>query len=292
VRRLGRRALRDLAERHGIRPTKTLGQNFIVDPNLARAIVADAAVGPGDRVLEVGAGLGSITVALADAGCDVLAVEFDRRVAPALREVVGDRPNVRIEEADAMRADWRALLAAAEAGGGEWAMVSNLPYNISVPLVVTLLERVPAIERYVVMVQREVGERFVAGPGDDAYGTVSVRIAYRARAELVRRIPADVFWPRPNVDSVVVRLIPRPPPVAVDPVALFRVVDAGFAERRKTMTNALRRLLGVGGPGGGADDATRIQLAAGVDPPTRAERLSLEDFARITEALLAEGWTP
>jgi 16S rRNA (adenine1518-N6/adenine1519-N6)-dimethyltransferase len=278
---LGRSALRALADRHGIRPTKALGQHFIADPNLARAIVADAAVGPGDRVLEVGAGLGSITVALAEAGCEVLAVEFDRRVAPALREVVADHPAVRVEEVDAMHADWGALL-----GEGPWTMVSNLPFNISVPLMVELLERVPVIGRYLVMVQREVGERFVAGPGEEAYGSVSVRIAYRADAELVRRIPANVFWPRPNVDSVLVRFVPHPPRVDVDPSALFRVVEEGFAERRKTISNAVRRV------GFGLEEAGRILERSGVDPSIRAERLGLEDFARIATSLLDAGWRP
>ncbi|MGH2635840.1 MAG: 16S rRNA (adenine(1518)-N(6)/adenine(1519)-N(6))-dimethyltransferase RsmA [Actinomycetota bacterium] len=278
---LGRSALRDLARRHGIRPTKTLGQHFIADPNLARAIVGDAGVGPGDRVLEIGAGFGSITLALAEAGCEVLAIEFDRQIVPGLREVVAPYPLVRVEQSDAMRADWDGLL-----GESPWTMVSNLPYNISVPLMVELLERVPRIGLFVVMVQREVGERFVARAGEEAYGTVSVRVAYRARAELLRRVPAEVFWPRPNVDSVLVRFTPHPPPVPVDAEALFRVVDEGFAERRKTMSNAIRRL-GLALP-----DATRILRASGVDPATRAEQLGLEAFAGITEALLADGWRP
>jgi 16S rRNA (adenine1518-N6/adenine1519-N6)-dimethyltransferase len=273
--------LRALAERHGVRPTKTLGQNFIADPNLARAVVADAGVGLGDRVLEVGAGLGSITVALAQSGCEVLAVEFDRRLTPALREVVSAYPNVRVEQLDAMRVDWDELL-----GAERWTMVSNLPYNISVPLIVDLLEGVPQIERSVVMVQREVGERFVARAGDEAYGTVSLRVAYHADAELLRRVPADVFWPRPKVDSVLVRIDRREPPVDVDPVALFAVVEESFAERRKTMANALRRL-GLGLP-----EAKRILGESGLDPSTRAERLALEDFARVTDSLLAEGWLP
>jgi 16S rRNA (adenine1518-N6/adenine1519-N6)-dimethyltransferase len=192
--------------------------------------------------LEVGAGLGSITVALAEAGCEVLAVEFDNRLTPALREVVSAYPNVHVEQLDVMRVDWHELL-----GGQRWTMVSNLPYNISVPLMVDLLEGVPQIDRFVVMVQREVGERFVAQAGDDAYGTVSLRVSYHADAELLRRIPADVFWPRPNVDSVLVRIDRRTPSVDVDPVSLFAVVEESFAERRKTMANALRRL-GLGLP--------------------------------------------
>ena len=231
--------------------------------------------------MEVGAGLGSITVALAEAGCEVLSVEFDRRLTPALREVVTAYPNVRVEQLDVMRVDWHELL-----GDERWTMVSNLPYNISVPLMVDLLEGVPQIDPFVVMVQREVGERFVALAGEEAYGTVSVRVAYRADAEILRRIPADVFWPRPNVDSVVVRIDRRTSPVDVDPAALFAVVEESFAERRKTMANALRRL-GLGLP-----DANRVLGHSGVDPSIRGERLGLEDFARVTDALLADGWRP
>jgi 16S rRNA (adenine1518-N6/adenine1519-N6)-dimethyltransferase len=233
-------------------------------------------------VVEIGAGLGSLTVALAAVGCHVLAIETDRRLVSALKEVVANTPDVRVEEVDAMRADWDALLGPDDG----WATVSNLPYNISVPLLLDLLERVPAIDRYVVMVQKEVGERLVASTGDEAYGSVSVRVAYRADAALVRRVPADVFWPRPKVGSVLVRLVPRPPRVATDPSALFRVVEEGFAERRKTMANALRRL------GLDADTSAEVMRASGFDARTRAERLALEDFARITEALLEMGWSP
>jgi 16S rRNA (adenine1518-N6/adenine1519-N6)-dimethyltransferase len=198
----------------------------------------------------------------------------------ALREVVGSYPNVRIEVSDAMRTDWTTAL-----GADRWSMVSNLPYNVSVPLVVGLLQTAP-IDRYVVMVQREVGERLVARPGEDAYGAVSVRVAYRADARALRRVPADVFWPRPKVDSVLVRLDPRPPVVDVDPAALFAVVDEGFAERRKTMANALRRL------GQDAGDAAEILRSVDPDPGVRAERLGLEAFAAIARAMLERGWTP
>jgi len=136
-----------------------------------------------------------------------------------------------------------------------------------------------------VMVQREVGERLVAEPGSRAYGAVSVRVAYRAGARIVRRVPADVFWPRPNVDSVLVRMEPGPPSVGVDPMALFAVVDEGFAERRKTMANALRRL------GLSPDRANEVLLDAGLEPATRAERLSLDAFARVATAMLEGGWS-
>jgi len=229
----------------------------------------------------VGAGLGSLSVPLAEAGCRVLAVESDPALAPALREVLAPHPSVRLEVVDAMRADWGALLR-----GTGWAMVSNLPYHVSVPLLVGMLDGVPAIERYLVMVQREVGERLVAHPGQEAFGAVSLRVAYRAEAAIVRRVPASVFWPAPNVDSVLVRLLPHPPPVEVDPVPLFRVIGEGFAERRKTIGNAIRRL----GPSHGV--AVRVLRGCGVEPSERAERLGLGDFARIAQALLDEGWCP
>ena len=232
----------------------------------------------GDRVLEVGAGLGSLTVALAASGAKVLAVEIDRALVPALEEVLVPFPNVRLEIGDAMRMDWGSLLE-----GSGWKMVSNLPYNVSVPLLLDLLERVPAIGGYLVMVQREVGERLVAGPGEEAYGAASVRVAYRAYAELVRRVSASVFWPRPEVASVLLRLVPQPAGIDVDERALFRVVEEGFAERRKTMSNALRRI------GSDRSSAARLLRASGVDPLSRAEDLGLERFAAIANALVQEG---
>ncbi len=231
-------------------------------------------MGHGDRVLEVGAGLGSLTVALAGTGAEVLAVEFDRSLVPALREVLAEHPNVRLEVGDALRMDWGALLR-----GGRWVMVSNLPFNVAVPIVVGMLEDVPVVERFLVMVQRQVGERLAARPGGREYGAVSVRVAYRAEPEVLRRVPPSVFWPEPKVESVLVRLVRRSAPVAVQPDRLFRLVEAGFAERRKTMRNALRRL------GFDAAGADRVLEGCGLDPRARAETLSLEDFARIAEAV-------
>jgi len=225
-------------------------------------------------VLEVGAGLGSLTVALAATGAEVLAVEVDPDLVPALREVVAPFPRVRVEVGDALRMDWASIL-----GTARWKMASNLPYNVAVPLVVDLLDGVPAIESYVVMVQREVGERLAAAPGEEGYGAVSVRVAYRAKAEVLRRVPPSVFWPRPKVESVLLRLTPRTPPVAVPPERLFRVVEEGFAERRKTMRNALRRL------GLSMAEAEEMMARCGIDPRARAETLSLEEFAGLAEAI-------
>ena len=271
----GAGALRALAERHGIRPKRSLGQHFLIDPNLARAIAADAEVGPGDRVVEIGAGLGSLTRALAEAGAEVLAVEVDPSLIPALEESVAGLDRVRVLHTDATDPEWQEALE-----GDGWVLAANLPYNVATHLVLDTLRDVPRVRRLVVMVQREVGERLVAGPADRAYGIPSVRVAYRAEGTVVRRVPPSVFWPRPKVESVIVRLTRREEaPVTVDEGRLWAVVDAGFAERRKTMRNALRRL-GVEG-----EVADELLTSAGVDPAARAETLSLEEFARIAEAL-------
>jgi len=231
----------------------------------------------GDRVVEVGAGLGSLTVALDAAGATVTAVEFDRRLIPALEEITARRLSVRVLQADAMKLDWNAELV-----GGPWTLCANLPYNIAVPLVLDTLTDVPAIVRWVVMVQREVGERLAASAGQEYFGAVSLRVAHRATAKIVRRVPASVFWPRPTVDSVVVRLDRLDaPPVDVDERSLWRLVDEAFAERRKTMRNALRRL-GLDG-----DAADSILREAGVAPNARPEELDLAAFAAIAERVAA-----
>ena len=246
---------------------------------MARAIVRDAGVEPGDDVIEIGAGLGSLTLALAAGGARVTAVEFDRGVVPALREVASEAPGVRVVEADAMRLDWSSAL---DGRGDSWTLCANLPYNIATPLVLDVLSGVMRIRRLVVMVQREVGERLVAAPGDEAYGAVSVRVAYRASGSIVRRVRPDVFWPRPRVDSVVVRLDRlQEAPVDVDERRLWEVVDGSFAQRRKTMRNALRRL------DLSPDEAEAVLAEAGVDPATRPEELSLDAFARVAGAMPA-----
>ena len=273
---LGAGAIRDLARRHGIRPTKSLGQHFLIDPNLARAIAAEAGVRAGDRVVEVGAGLGSLTVALAATGADVLAIEFDRALVPALEEVVAGARSVRVVHADAMKLDWDVELIE-----GRWTLCANLPYNVALPLVLDTLAGVPAIERWVVMVQREVGQRLVARAGDEHFGAPSLRVAYRASASIVRRVSSSVFWPRPAVDSVVVRLDRlASPPVAVDEGRLWRVVDEAFSERRKTVRNALRRL-------GLTTEAADAALAAcGVESTARPEELDLATFAAVAERMV------
>lgn len=274
---LGAGAIRDLAARHGVRPSKSLGQNFLTDPNLARAIASDAGVGPGDHVVEVGAGFGSLTVALAATGAQVTAVEFDRALIPALEEVTAGIRNISLVQRDAMRMDWAELT-----GEAEWTLCANLPYNIATPMVMDILAGVPAIKRFVVMVQREAGERLAAQAGEERYGAVSVRVAYAATARLIRAVPATVFWPRPTVESVVVRLDRlAEPPVTVDRTRLWRVIDVAFAERRKTMRNALRRL------GLDLETADRVLADSGIGSSQRPEELALAAFARIAERIPA-----
>lgn len=279
--------LSQLLDDHRLRPSRALGQNFLADPNTARRIARLAGVGPGDRVVEIGAGLGSLTLALAETGAWVTALEVDRHLVPVLRSVV-EPAGVRVVEGDALRLDWDALLGEAGAPGaltgarpgprpgpeGPWALVANLPYNLATPLVVRLLEEVPVLRSMLVMVQAEVGERLAARAGEEAYGAVSVKVAYWAEAQVVSRVPPTVFLPRPRVDSALVELRRRPQP-AVDPAQvpydrLFEVVRAGFAQRRKMLRRALA----------GSVPEAAFSLA-GVAPTARAEELDVTSWGRL-----------
>jgi 16S rRNA (adenine1518-N6/adenine1519-N6)-dimethyltransferase len=263
-----RPAVRELLNTRGLAPRRDLGQHFVADPNTVRRIAHLAGVGPGDRVLEVGAGLGSLTLALAETGAAVTAVEVDRGLAAVLREVVADVPNVTVVEADAMTLDWAASLGDHDG----WVLVANLPYNVASPLVADLLDGVPAIERMLVMVQREVGERLVAGPCSPAYGALSVKVAYWASARIVGFVPAAVFVPRPNVESALVEIVRRPPP-DVAPGELFALVRTAFGQRRKMLRRSLA----------GVVDASRF-AAAGIAETARPEELGLDDWVRLTHS--------
>ena len=264
---LSGREVADLLARAGRSPRKALGQNFVVDPNTVRRIAALAAVGPGDRVVEIGAGLGSLTLALRETGADVTAVEIDRHLVPLLRETV-EQEGVRVVEADAMKLDWRAFLDA-----GSYVLVANLPYNIATPLVADLLDRVPQIDRMIVMVQREVGERLAAHVGDEQYGAVSVKVAYWADAKVIGRVPPTVFLPQPKVESVLVAIHRRDAPaVDVEPDELFTLVRAGFGHRRKMLRGALKGVV--------TDDAFGC---AGVRPDARAEELDVVAWGRLAQ---------
>lgn len=265
-----RTQLTALLERHDLGPSRALGQNFVVDPNTVRRIARLADVGPGTPVVEIGAGLGSLTLALAETGASVTAVEIDRRLRPILEDVVTGL-DVRVVAGDAMRLDWSELLA----GHDRWVLVANLPYNVATPLVLDLLAGVPAIERMLVMVQREPGERLVAAPGTPAYGIPSVKVALRATGRVVGRVGPDVFLPRPRVESVLVEIVRLPEPATdADPALLTSLVETAFGQRRKM----LRRSLSERVP-------TAAFAAAGIDPEDRPERLSIHDWGRLTHAI-------
>ena len=272
-----------LLDEHDLRPKKSLGQNLLADPNTTRRVVALAAIEPGDLVLEIGPGLGSLTLALLEAGARVRAVELDARLASALDAVLAseappESQAVDIRVADAVRVDFAELLGNQP---GPWSCVSNLPYNVAVPVVIRLLETAPGVERLLVMVQREVGERLAARPGDPQYGAVSVKVAYYAEAELAGSVPPTVFVPRPKVESALVRLRRRAaPPVAVpSAAALFELVRAGFGHRRKMLRRALQPVLG---------ERTEWVLAdAGIRPTARAEVLGLPEWAAVARSAAA-----
>jgi 16S rRNA (adenine1518-N6/adenine1519-N6)-dimethyltransferase len=263
-----RRDVSALLADHGLSPRRAFGQNFVVDPNTVRRIARLAGVGAGDHVVEIGAGLGSLTLALADTGARVRAIEIDRGIVPVLSEVVRDQPLVDVVEGDALQLDWDDVLAEAP----HWSLVANLPYNVATPLVADILDTVPAITKMLVMVQYEVGERMVAGVGDAAYGAVSVKIAYWATARIVGDVPATVFLPRPKVNSALVEIVRHDTPaVDVPPAELFALVKQGFSQRRKM----LRGLLNL---------APEVYVHAGVKPESRAEELSVADWGRLAMA--------
>jgi 16S rRNA (adenine1518-N6/adenine1519-N6)-dimethyltransferase len=249
-----------------------MGQNFVADANTVRRIARLAGIGAGDRVVEVGAGLGSLTLALVETGASVTAIEADAHLVPILRDVV-DAHGVVVVEADAMRLDWPTLLASHPS----WVLVANLPYNIATPLVLDLLAGVPVIERMLVMVQLEVAERLAAGPGSKAYGIPSVRRAWWADASIVGKVPKTVFVPQPRVESALVDLRRHPPSGdEAERAAVFRLVEAGFGQRRKMLRRSLAAHATV-------DDL----VAAGLRPEARAEELALEDWRRLARGLEA-----
>jgi 16S rRNA (adenine1518-N6/adenine1519-N6)-dimethyltransferase len=261
---------------HDVHPSRALGQHFLADPNTARRIARLARVGAGDRVLEIGPGLGSLTLALLEHGPRIVALERDRRVAAVLETVIAGNPDVRLAIGDALAVDFAALLP-----DGTWWCVSNLPYNVATPVVIRLLEEAPQVDRMLVMVQREVGERLAAAPGGKEYGSVSVLAAYHADAKIVGVVPPSVFVPAPRVESALVELVRRDaPPVDVPSTArLFALVRAGFGQRRKMLRQSLKGALGAG--------ATDVLTRAGVDPRARAESLDLAAWAAVARA--AEG---
>ncbi|GAB3870916.1 16S rRNA (adenine(1518)-N(6)/adenine(1519)-N(6)) -dimethyltransferase RsmA [Kibdelosporangium lantanae] len=273
---MGPAEVRRLAAELDVRPTKKLGQNFVHDPNTVRRIVTTAELSPDDVVLEVGPGLGSLTLALLPACRRVVAVEIDPVLAAKLPATAADRApdlagNLTVVQADALRVTTAEI-------GEPTALVANLPYNVAVPVVLHLLAEVPSLRTGLVMVQAEVADRMAAGPGSKAYGVPSVKLAWYADTKRSVTVSRSVFWPVPNVDSALVRFVRRDPPAQVDRGRLFALVDAAFAQRRKTLRAALA------GWAGSADRAGAVVRAAGIDPGQRGEQLTVRDFSRILEA--------
>ncbi len=273
---LGPAEIRALAAASGLTPTKRWGQNFLHDANTIQRIVRTAGVQPGAHVLEVGPGFGSLTFGLIEAGAHVTAVEIDPVLAAALaaradRHRVADRLTVVVAD---------ALQLHELPGPTPELLVANLPYNISVPVVLHLLEAFPALSSALVLVQAEVGQRLAAGPGTKIYGVPSVKAAWYADVTLAGSVARSVFWPAPNVDSVLVRLVRRPPPDTIAArTEVFSLVDAAFAQRRKMLRST------IAAHAGSPDAAASALEAAGIDPTARGETLGVEDFARLARAL-------
>jgi 16S rRNA (adenine1518-N6/adenine1519-N6)-dimethyltransferase len=274
---LGPAEIRELAARLGVAPTKKLGQNFVHDPNTVRRIVSAAGLRPGDVVLEVGPGLGSLTLGLVGTAAHVHAVEIDPALAAALPATV-DSPRLTVHHADALR------VSAADFDPPPTMLVANLPYNVAVPVVLHLLAELPTLRGGLVMVQKEVADRLVAPPGSKVYGVPSVKLAWYADARSAGRVPPAVFWPVPNVDSGLVAFTCRPAPSAVDRKAVFAVVDAAFAQRRKTLRAALA------GWAGSPARAEEVLVTAGINPQARGESLGVGEFAAIAAAAETPGY--
>lgn len=269
-----RATLRRLLDTNSLAPRRDLGQNFVGDANTVRKIVSLARIQRGDHVVEVGAGLGSLTLALAETGAHVTAIEVDRGIVPVLREVVAgldDHERIEVVEGDAMDLDWNAVLDRSVEGG--WTLVANLPYNVATPLVCDVLDGVPHVTRIVVLVQREVAERFAAAPRTPAYGAVSVKAAYWGTARVLGLVPASVFVPRPNVESAVLEITRHEPP-ATPPADVFPLVRKGFGQRRKMLRRSLNDVVGP----------DEFELAS-VAPTARPEELDVDAWCRLAEAL-------
>lgn len=262
-----RRGVKALLDRHGLKPKTSLGQHFLVDPNVIDRVVRTASVRPGDRVLEVGPGTGTLTRALSAAGAEVVAVEIDRRLAPILEEELTDRM-VRVIYADALEVDYNELL-----GLPPWIVVANLPYQVGTMLLLDWLRFVPVLGEFTVMVQQEVGERLIARVGDPAYGLPSVVTGLHAEARIAFKVGPQVFFPTPRVDSVVVTLRRRPAHELSE--RAIELAAAGFGQRRKMLRGSLASKL---------SDPVAVLEEAGFDPRLRAEELSPFDFLRLAEA--------
>jgi 16S rRNA (adenine1518-N6/adenine1519-N6)-dimethyltransferase len=283
VRLLSPADIRALAGRLGVRPSKRLGQNFVIEPGTVRRIATLAGVAAGDVVLEVGPGLGSLTLALLEAGpARVIAIEIDRVLAGELPATIAARAPGLADRVTVVAGDALAV-GEPDLAAPPTVLAANLPYNVAVPVLLHLLAAVPSLRRGLVMVQAEVAERMCAGPGSRVYGTPSVKLAWFAAARSAGTVPRSVFWPVPNVDSRLVAFTRHDPPATeASREEVFAVVDAAFRQRRKTLRAALS------GWAGSAPEAERLLRTAGIDPGARGESLDVREFARLAAARLEE----
>ena len=274
-------ATMELVKKHGFKFTKSLGQNFLIDDNIVDKIVAGAGIGPGDKIIEVGPGIGTLTREMASRAEALMAVEIDKNLIPILADTIGDYDNVKIVNEDIIKADIRGLIDE-NLGGGPVKLVANLPYYITTPIIMRFLEENINVTDIVVMVQKEVAERMNAQPGGKDFGALSVAVQYYCDTEIVAKVPRHLFVPQPNVDSIVIALRVRPErKYKVDDEDLyFKVVKAAFGQRRKTLLNSISSM------GNLAKDQVKEALEeAGIDPKRRGETLSLDEFAILSNVI-------
>ncbi|MEE9538252.1 MAG: 16S rRNA (adenine(1518)-N(6)/adenine(1519)-N(6))-dimethyltransferase RsmA [candidate division NC10 bacterium] len=274
---------RRLLTTHGLRPKKRLGQSFLVDRNILGKILKAGEVHGGDRVLEIGAGVGTLTHALGERCRRIVAVEIDPKLFQILREVLGDKTQVTLVHGDALRLDFGHLLGEER----PWKVIANLPYSIVTPLITRLLNLTNCFSLLLLMVQEEVAKRLIASPGKKTYGSLTVLAQYYADVRMVARVPRSAFYPRPRVDSVLLRLEPLPAPRVAprDPALFFRLVRTAFTHRRKTLQNSLMR---SGWVSLDREEIQAILKRTGIDPHRRGETLTLQEFRVLADELLTE----
>lgn len=274
-------ATMDLVKKHGFKFTKSLGQNFLIDDNIVDKIVAGAGIGPGDKIIEVGPGIGTLTREMASRAETLMAVEIDKNLIPILADTLGDYDNVKIVNEDIIKADIRGLIDE-NLGGGPVKLVANLPYYITTPIIMRFLEENINVTDIVVMVQKEVAERMNAQPGGKDFGALSVAVQYYCDTEIVAKVPRHLFVPQPNVDSIVIALRVRPErKYKVDDEDLyFKVVKAAFGQRRKTLLNSISSMGNLS-----KDQVKEALEEAGIDPKRRGETLSLDEFAILSNVI-------
>ncbi|MFB4333210.1 16S rRNA (adenine(1518)-N(6)/adenine(1519)-N(6))-dimethyltransferase RsmA [Paenibacillus sp. CR_12] len=278
------RRTKEIISRHGFSFKKSLGQNFLIDQNILYKIVEAAGLDEDKGALEIGPGIGALTEKLAQTAGTVTAVEIDQRLIPILREVLEPYGNVRVHHGDVLKVDLHELFRQDFADVSKVSVVANLPYYVTTPILMKLLEEKLPLENIVVMIQKEVAERMAAAPGSKDYGSLSIAVQYYSEPKLVCIVPHTVFIPQPNVESAVIRLAVREqPPVRVeDERFFFEVVQASFAQRRKTIANNLKSRFF---PGEGRERLEQLLQEAGIDPSRRGETLSIEEYARLSNVL-------